>query len=96
MEQTNAALAEVYTFLCPLYNYWYPSFKRVSKEKQSDGRYKKIYEKKARTPYERQVASSDISEECKAELWWRRALYTPVELNRGVKQGHRETLETKP
>jgi hypothetical protein len=73
MEQTNAALVEVYTFLCPLYNYWYPSFKRVSKEKQSD-----------------------ISEKCKAELWRRRALYTPVELNRGVKQGHRETLETKP
>ena len=87
-------LAEVYTFLYPLYNYGYPPFKRVSKEKQSDRRYKNIYEKKARTPYERPVASPDSSEECKAEL--RRDLYNPVELNRGVKQGRRETLETKP
>jgi hypothetical protein len=40
-----AALIEVYRCLCPLYNYWYPSFKLVSKEKQADGRYKKVYGK---------------------------------------------------
>jgi hypothetical protein len=35
------ALAEVYTYLCPLYNYWYPSFRLTDKEKQGDGWYRK-------------------------------------------------------
>jgi hypothetical protein len=32
------ALAEVYAYLCPLYNYWYPSFRLIDKEKGVDGR----------------------------------------------------------
>jgi hypothetical protein len=36
-----AALAEVYRFLCPLYNYWNPSFKLVPKGKQAGGGYRK-------------------------------------------------------
>ncbi|MDR0759320.1 MAG: ISNCY family transposase, partial [Treponema sp.] len=35
-----AALAEVYRWLCPLYNYWMPSFRLIAKEKQADGRYR--------------------------------------------------------
>jgi hypothetical protein len=77
-----AALAEVYRFLCPLYNYWMPSFRLVAKEKQADGRYRKVYEKKPVTPYERLLASSDVSEESKAELRRGRAGQNPVELNR--------------
>jgi hypothetical protein len=77
-----AALAEVYRFLCPLYNYWMPSFRLIAKEKQADGRYKKVSEKKPRTPYERLMESPDVSEECKAELRHRRAGQNPVELNR--------------
>jgi hypothetical protein len=65
---------------------WYPSFKLVSKEKQADGRYKKVYEKEAWTPFQRLVESSDISEECKAELRKRKALHNPVELNRRLNE----------
>jgi hypothetical protein len=88
-----AALAEVYQFLCPLYNYWYPSFKLVSKEKQADGRYKKVYEKAPRTPWERLMESPDISEESKAELRRRRALYNPVELNRKLNEAVERLLK---
>jgi hypothetical protein len=75
------ALAEVYKHLCPLYNYWYPSFRLIDKEKRGDGRYKKIYEKSSRTPCERLLESAEVSEESKAELRWRRNAYNPVELN---------------
>jgi hypothetical protein len=54
----------------------------VSKEKQAGGWYKKVYGKGARTPFRRLAKSPDTSEECKAELRRRRALYNPVELNR--------------
>ena len=76
-----AALAEVYQWLCPLYNYWMPSFRLIKKEKQEDGRYRKVYEKEPITPYERLIKSPDISAECKAELQRRRAGQNPVELN---------------
>jgi hypothetical protein len=76
-----AALAEVYRWLCPLYNYWMPSFRLVAKEKQADGRYRKVYEKEPVTPYERLLASPDVSEESKSELRRRRAGQNPVELN---------------
>jgi hypothetical protein len=47
------ALAEVYSYLCPLYNYWYPSFKLVDKVKRADGRYQKGCMKTPATPYQR-------------------------------------------
>jgi hypothetical protein len=81
-----AALAEVYLWLCPLYNYWMPSFRLTDKEKQDDGRYKKIYEKQPRTPYERLMESPDVSPECKAELERRRDGQNPVELNRKLNE----------
>jgi len=76
------ALAEVYHWLCPLYNYWMPSFRLRAKEKQADGRYRKVYEKLPRTPYERILESRDVTPECKEELRRRRSLQNPVELNR--------------
>jgi len=75
------ALAEVYRFLCPLYNYWMPSFRLVSKDKQADGRYRKVYEKIPKTPFQRLIESPDISPECKEELQRLRAMQNPVELN---------------
>jgi len=78
------ALAEVYRWLCPLYNYWMPSFRLVSKEQQADGRYRKTYEKSPRTPYRRLMESQYVSPESKAELSGRKALLNPVELNRSL------------
>jgi hypothetical protein len=75
------ALAEVYTYLCPLYNYWYPSFKLTDKIKQPDGRYKKIYEKSPRTPCQRLLESPDCPGESKAELIRRKNAQNPVALN---------------
>jgi hypothetical protein len=81
-----AALTEVYRWLCPLYNYWMPSFRLIAKEKQGDGRYRKVYEKEPRTPYERLIGSPDISKESKAELRRRRAGQNPVEMNRRLNE----------
>ena len=85
-EEECAALAGVYLWLCPLYNYWMPSFRLISKEKQADGRYRKVYEKGPKTPYERLMESPDISAECKAELERRKAEQNPVELNRNLNE----------
>jgi hypothetical protein len=75
------ALAAVYAYLCPLYNYWHPSFRLTGKEKRMDGRYQKIYEKIPKTPYERLLESSEVSEESETELRRRKNGYNPVELN---------------
>ena len=80
-EGEQEALAKVYRYLCPLYNYWYPSFKLVDKIKQPDGRYKKVYEKAPATPYQRLLESPEVSDECKAELKRRKGEQNPVELN---------------
>ena len=90
--EEQAALAEVYRFLCPLYNYWYPSFKLIDKVKQADGRYKKVYEKSPKTPYERLLESS-IGEEYKIELRHRRELINPVELNRKLNEAVDKLLQ---
>jgi len=91
--QECAALSEVYRFLCPLYNYWMPSFRLAIKEKQEDGRYKKVYEKSPRTPYERLMESPDVSPECKGELQRRRAEQNPVELNRNLNEAVGQLLK---
>jgi hypothetical protein len=75
------ALTEVYSYLCPLYNYWYPSFRLLDKVKQADGRYKKVYEKSPKTPCQRLLESPDVSEESKAELMRRKSVQNPVALN---------------
>jgi hypothetical protein len=84
------ALAEVYKYLCPLYNYWYPSFKLVDKVKQADGRYKKVYEGTPATPYQRLLGSPLVSDENKEELIRRKTSQNPVvlnnELNRAVER----------
>jgi hypothetical protein len=97
------ALAEVYKYLCPLYNYWYPSFKLVDKVKQGDGRYRKVYEKAPATPCQRLHASPLVSDASKAELMWRKSLQNPVVLNNGLNgaverllQLNREKANMKP
>jgi hypothetical protein len=83
-QEEQTALAEVYRFLCPLYNYWYRSFKLVDKVQLENGRYKKVYEKEPNTPCERLLESTDVTPECKAELRRRRALANPVDLSRNL------------
>jgi hypothetical protein len=92
--QECAALAEVYRRLCPLYNYWMPSFRLVSKEKRADGRYRKVYGRQPGTPYERLLESPDVPPECKAELRRRKAGQNPVELNRSLNNAVALLLKT--
>ena len=80
------ALAEVYPYLCPLVNYWYPSFKLVDKVKQGDGRYWKGYEKTPATQYQWLLESAEVSDECKVELKRRKRSQNPVALNNGLNQ----------
>jgi hypothetical protein len=77
------ALGEVYRFLCPLNNYFPPSFKLIAKEKRADGRYKKVYEEAPKTPYRRLMESPLVSEESKEELKRRKGFYNPPLLNDG-------------
>jgi hypothetical protein len=58
-EDAVNALAEVYCYLNPLLNYWYPTLRLIAKEKLPSGRYKKIYEKGAKTPYQRLLEAPD-------------------------------------
>ena len=87
------ALSEVYRFLNPLLNYWYPTLRLIAKEKLPSGRYKKIYEKEAKTPYQRLLESPHISEDCKAELQRRAALLNPVALKRCMDEARDRLLK---
>jgi hypothetical protein len=87
------ALAEVYKYLCPLYNYWYPSFRLIDKAKQADGRYKKIYEKSPKTPYQRLFESPDVCPENKAELTRRKNAQNPVTLNNRLNEAVERLLK---
>jgi hypothetical protein len=74
------ALAEVYRCLCPLYNYWWPSFKLLDRVKLGNGRYKKVYEKRPQTPYQRLLDCPSLSDEVKDTLRMRKAWQNPVDL----------------
>ena len=87
------ALDEVYRFLNPLLNYWYPTLRLIAKEKLPSGRYKKIYEKNPKTPCQRLLESPDISEECKDELLRRKAALNPVELKRALDEARDRLLK---
>ena len=92
-EKAFLSLAEVYRFLNPLLNYWYPTLRLIAKEKLSSGRYKKIYEKDPKTPYQRLLESPDISDECKAELRQRAIQLNPVSLKRSMDKARDRLLK---
>jgi hypothetical protein len=87
------ALSEVYRFLNPLLNYWYPTLRLIAKEKLSSGRYKKIYEKDPKTPYQRLLESPDISIKYKDELRRKAALLNPVILKRSLDEARDRLLK---
>jgi hypothetical protein len=77
------ALAEVYKSLCPLLNYFMPTQKLLSKTRVGS-KIKKVYDKNVLSPYQRLLASPDLSDECKKELTERYKLLNPVALQREV------------
>ena len=91
-EKACNALAEVYRFLNPLLNYYYPTIRLIAKEKLPSGRYKKIYEKDPKTPYQRLPESVHISDECKKELRYRASLLNPIDLKRKMDNAREQLL----
>jgi len=87
------ALAGVYRYLTLLLNYWYPTLRLIAKEKLPSGRYKKIYEKEAKTPYQRLLESPDVSEESKTELRRRADCLNPVQLKRAMDEARDRLLK---
>ena len=87
------ALSGVYRFLNPLLNYWYPTLRLIAKEKLPSGRYKKIYEKDPKPPFQRLLESPDISDECKEELRRRAAFLNPVDLKRALDKARDHLLK---
>tara|TARA_B100000315_G_C14520295_1_gene561207 strand:+ start:148 stop:1371 length:1224 start_codon:yes stop_codon:yes gene_type:complete len=60
------ALSEVYTYLCPLLNFFYPSF-RIIEKIRIGAKVKKVYDD-PKPPYQRLLESDDVSDEVKADL----------------------------
>ena len=77
------ALAAVYRSLCPLLNYFMPTFKLLSKTRVGS-KIKKVYDKNILSPYQRLLASADIFDLVKEELTRRYKHYNPVRLQREV------------
>ena len=77
------ALALVYHSLCPLLNYFMPTQKLLSKTRVGS-KIKKVYDKKVLSPYQRLLASPDLSAEIKTELTKRYGQYNPVKLQQEV------------
>jgi hypothetical protein len=73
------ALSVLYRSLCPLLNYFIPAIKLLSKTRVGS-KIKKVYDKNVISPYQRLLDSPDLSDEAKAELNRRLALYDPVVL----------------
>jgi len=61
------ALNDVYAVLCPYLNHFVAS-RRVIEKYEVDGKWKKRYEKIAKTPYQRVLENKDISDEVKEKL----------------------------
>jgi hypothetical protein len=87
------ALAEVYRYLNPLLNYFYPTLRLAAKEKLPSGRYKKIYEKEPKPPYQRLLESPDISDERKYELNRRKNVLNPVKLKHALDEARDRLLK---
>jgi len=77
------ALARVYRSLCPLLNYFMPTHKLISKTRVGS-KIKKVYDKNMLSPYQRLLASADLSDDVKNELVSRHGLYNPVKLQKEV------------
>jgi hypothetical protein len=77
------ALSAVYRSLCPLLNFFIPTFKLLNKVRVGS-KVKKVYDKKILSPYRRLLASPDLDEQAKLEMARRFALYDPVKLQQEV------------
>jgi len=92
-EKALKALCEVYRYLNPLLNYWYPTLRLIAKEKLPSGRYKKIYEKQPKTPYQRLLESPDLADGYKQVLRREAARLNPIVLKRKMDEARERLLK---
>jgi hypothetical protein len=78
-EAERDAIANVYRSLCPLLNFFMPTIKLIRK-KRIGTKIKKVYDKNVISPYQRLMASVDLSDVVKKDLTRRFELYDPVKL----------------
>jgi hypothetical protein len=77
------ALQQVYKYLCPLRNYWFPTIKISGKKRSENGKFKKFYDK-PKTPYLRILENEEVSSIVKEELKKRFQLTHPLKLKRDL------------
>jgi hypothetical protein len=80
-DEPLAALREVYRYLCPLLNYFYPTKKLIGKEVLPSGRVKRIYDKDLKTPFQRLMEHEDVLDEHKTKAEQVKASWDIVELH---------------
>jgi hypothetical protein len=67
-DEAVSALENVYSYLNPLINYFYPTKKTIDKITLPNGKVKKVFEKQLKTPYERVLEHPDVSDENKKRV----------------------------
>ena len=82
-KETVDALNAVYEVLSPYLNHFVAS-KRVIEKYEIDGKWKKKYEKVAKTPYRRVLENKDISDEVKEKLRQEHAKLNPAIMKREI------------
>jgi hypothetical protein len=80
-DKALCALSDVYAVLNRLYNFFYPNMKCVDKQ-QAGQRTKRIYEKEAKTPYQRALESQNVDEKIKRRLRGKKAALNVITLQR--------------
>jgi len=84
-QQEYEALEELYEVLCPLLNYFIPTAKLISKERHT-ATIKKLYEQPNKTPYQRLLTDSTLSDEIKQRLTAIYLCLNPIELQARVNE----------
>lgn len=82
VEAVNA-LNDVYAVLCPYLNHFVAS-RRVIEKYEVDGKWKKRYEKVAKTPYQRVLENEHISDEVKEKLRQEHAKLNPLVMKKEI------------
>jgi hypothetical protein len=67
-DEALTALEKVYSYLNPLINYFYPTKKTIDKKTLPNGKVKRIFEERLKTPYERVLEHPDVSYENKKRV----------------------------
>ena len=89
-----AALNDVYAVLCPYLNHFVAS-RRVTEKYEVNGKWKKKYEKVAKTPYQRVLAQHEISDTVKDKLRKEHATLNPLTMLKEIERLKKVLYDTQ-